>query len=369
MLSTKKKLVSAVIIVAVVVIGFSLYSWDKNKTAGALTAPVFTHVVRQSETALTLTWQKNSGADGYEVYEYDSSLIHYTKAATIRNSNKTKWTNKNLTTGKKYHYIVRAYVRTGFTKKFSDFSYDVSAVPYERDAKTVNASTDIRLRGPVAIEIGLKQKIKIEATVQPAKFGTAKDKEIIDSSIRLVVNDSFVTKEGEDSIIGNKVGTTTIYAVTHNGNSKTIRVNVVDYSRPGEWINIDRVSNKVAGILIDQRENLVNVFSYLSQYNEKDGSLKLGYDGKLINSSNITLDGIDSNISQLLSDCPSDATIYTNADGVMLRLVWYDDTGPLEFLIYYNIQDDVSQTELDKTVPVATKIAPHWSVLFTPLGD
>lgn len=56
----------------------------------------------------TVTWNKISGANGYEVYRATSKNGKYTKAATVK-AGKTTYTDKKLKAKKTYYYKVRAY--------------------------------------------------------------------------------------------------------------------------------------------------------------------------------------------------------------------------------------------------------------------
>jgi hypothetical protein len=358
------KTIISVVIIAVIII-VSLSPWGEADAASKLTAPAFPHVARKSDTALTLSWKKVPGAAGYEVHRYDSAAKTYKKVATIRNGKKVKWTDKKLKTGKKYIYKIRAYENSGFKKKSGPFTYKVSAVPYKRSAKTVNAAKN--LKGVSTIEIGLKQKLQVDAAVTPAKFGTAKFKKVVDTSVRLIVNDAFVKKDKDNAatIIGNKVGTTNIYAVAHNGNIKKIKVKVVDYSRPKEWIDLDKVDGEIANLFLNYNDELIEVFSYFAVNNEKEGILSLNLDGTILNKNALDLDGLTTSIGQLMEACSLDATIRVASTGIELILKGGDSFGSYRFQIIYNIQDDFSNTQLINYADTGTRVAPHWYVLYT----
>ncbi len=75
------------------------------------------------EDSVRLTWKKVKGCDGYKIYRCDTLSSGYTKsegsyiedfadftlAATIKNASKTSYTDKKLTPGKQYLYVVCAY--------------------------------------------------------------------------------------------------------------------------------------------------------------------------------------------------------------------------------------------------------------------
>ncbi|MDR2486987.1 MAG: fibronectin type III domain-containing protein, partial [Clostridiales Family XIII bacterium] len=203
---------------------------------GTIEEPGFPHVERAGDTALKVTWSRVAGADGYEVFRYNSAQGRYTKVATVRSGTVLRWTNKRLKTGKKYVYKARAYKNVGLAKEYSDFTYPVSAVPYKRDAKVVNAGAT--LKGAASMEIGLMQKQKVEVSAVPSAYGTAKERRVVDPSIRLLATNPVVSIES-GNVVGKSVGTTHVYALAHNGNVKRIHVEVVDYARPTTWENLD----------------------------------------------------------------------------------------------------------------------------------
>lgn len=74
-----------------------------------------------------LKWKKVSGASGYIVYRADSKSGTYKAVATIKKGSTVSYTDKNLTTGKKYYYKVCAY-RTVSGKKVLSNASSVKSV-------------------------------------------------------------------------------------------------------------------------------------------------------------------------------------------------------------------------------------------------
>ncbi len=79
-----------------------------------------------SATAVTVSWNKVTGATGYEVWRCETSNGTYVKLGSL-----TETTRKcpGLTTGKTYYFKVRAYVTVNGTKYYSSYSSVVSATP------------------------------------------------------------------------------------------------------------------------------------------------------------------------------------------------------------------------------------------------
>ena len=63
----------------------------------------------KKSTSVTLKWNKVSGAEGYQLYRYNSSTKKYDKIATIRNNTTFSYTDTNRKKGKQYIYKIRAY--------------------------------------------------------------------------------------------------------------------------------------------------------------------------------------------------------------------------------------------------------------------
>lgn len=104
--------------------GKKVYSpYTKHKSGKAL-LPVPTNIKTKNVTtsSAALTWKKVTGADGYEVYRANTKNGTFSKIGTLTKGSTLNYTNKNLTTGKTYHYKVRAYRTVNGKKVYSKFS-------------------------------------------------------------------------------------------------------------------------------------------------------------------------------------------------------------------------------------------------------
>ncbi len=79
--------------------------------------------------SVKLTWNKISGASGYEVYRATSSSGTYARIFTATSGGSLSYNNTGLTTGKTYYYKVRAYCISGGTTTYGDFSSIKSVKP------------------------------------------------------------------------------------------------------------------------------------------------------------------------------------------------------------------------------------------------
>ncbi len=71
-------------------------------------------VSAKTKNSVTLKWNKNSKADGYNVYRYNTSTKKYTKLATVKAGTLTKKLTK-LKKGTNYTFAVQAYKKVGKT--------------------------------------------------------------------------------------------------------------------------------------------------------------------------------------------------------------------------------------------------------------
>lgn len=77
-------------------------------------------------SSITLDWQKQSGATGYQIYRLNSNTGKYEKIATVRGASNVTYKDTNLKKGTTYTYKVRAYRAYGGTNYFGSFSSAVS---------------------------------------------------------------------------------------------------------------------------------------------------------------------------------------------------------------------------------------------------
>ncbi len=89
--------------------------------------------------SIKISWSKVTDATGYRVYRATSSGGSY---KYIGKTSSTSYTNKSLTTNKKYYYKVRAYTMVGSATKYGSYSSVVSAKPVPATpAVTVKSSS------------------------------------------------------------------------------------------------------------------------------------------------------------------------------------------------------------------------------------
>ncbi len=96
-------------------------SATKKITIYAIPAKMKTPTVKAGKKKLSVSWKKDSKADGYQIQYSTSSK--FKKAKTVSCSKKTvKTTLKKLKSGKKYYVRIRAYKKIGSKKYYGSYS-------------------------------------------------------------------------------------------------------------------------------------------------------------------------------------------------------------------------------------------------------
>ncbi len=94
-----------------------------------LSTPGGVRAARVSNSSVKVSWEKVSGASGYEIYRATSKTGTYVKVGSIASGSTVSYTNTGLTDNKPYYYKVRAYRVAGSAKVYGSFSAIVSATP------------------------------------------------------------------------------------------------------------------------------------------------------------------------------------------------------------------------------------------------
>lgn len=110
-------------------------SYDKTGlTVKYLAEPVVS--LSNGNGRITVKWGKISGAKGYYVYRKAGSETKWTKIASIKDANTLSYTDKNVKSGTKYTYTVKAYNGTAVSSYCSGI-----CIKYLAAAKLISASS------------------------------------------------------------------------------------------------------------------------------------------------------------------------------------------------------------------------------------
>jgi len=78
--------------------------------------------LKSSGGKVDITWKKSNKATGYEVYMSTNKNSSFKCIKKIKNAGTLKYTKRGLKKGQKYYFKVRAYVKTGSTVSYTDYS-------------------------------------------------------------------------------------------------------------------------------------------------------------------------------------------------------------------------------------------------------
>ena len=115
-------------------------------------SPTLYSVEPVSKTSLKLKWEKVPRAAGYVVYRKVNGK--YKKIATIKKGSTTEYTVKNLKSGSKYYFYVKAYIKTWGKTRYSSRSTIKSCRTY----KTYGAASLAELKSALSSSYMFSQK-------------------------------------------------------------------------------------------------------------------------------------------------------------------------------------------------------------------
>lgn len=100
------------------------YYGDFSNTVSVVTLPSTpgSVKVKAGSRQAKISWKKVSGVTGYEVYRSTKKSSGYKRVTTIKKASTTSYTNKKLSSKKKYYFKVRAYKTVNGKKLYSAYS-------------------------------------------------------------------------------------------------------------------------------------------------------------------------------------------------------------------------------------------------------
>ena len=186
-----------------------LMLWAIPAQAATLGKTQITKISVRSASALDVSWQKVSGASGYELYRKSGSGS-FQKVASVAGINQCTYTDGKLKADTLYTYQVKAYRSVSGKKQYGEPSAAKSA----RTAAEVTAVTLEKIKN---IKVG--QSVMLRATVLPAK---AVERDLTWSSS----NPAVASVSANGKIFGVSAGEAVITARTSNGKKAFCKVTV-----------------------------------------------------------------------------------------------------------------------------------------------
>lgn len=237
----------------------STYSQAKTTT---LPAPVKVRAKSCQEERLKLTWKKVKGASGYQIYQYKAKAKKFIKAASV--SKKTLFW-KSAKTSKKQTFKIRAFKKKGSKKTYSPFSYEVTAIPYKKMAKKVNAGRVKVNRYRISLSSYETKKVSVQ--VKPSRHAKNKKAKVYDKTIRWSSTNPSVAKVDQKGNITaqGKTGTCKVYARAHNGDSDWLWVKVKAYARPKKFDDVDIMQEDMVKMIRTHGEDLKDIADFFQK--------------------------------------------------------------------------------------------------------
>ena len=183
--------------------------------------PILTAKGTAAKNAVTVSWQKVSGATGYEVYwAYCDGKQNFKKLADVTNG-KTKVQHKKLNKNHEYKYFVAAYKTVNGQKTYIAKSATVH-VALKQAAKTNVKAVSVN-KQKVVLRKGKTFRIRAGAKLE----NTKKTQILHTSAFRYYVADPKVaTVSANGKIKAAGKGTTVVYVIANSGAYKKVRVTV-----------------------------------------------------------------------------------------------------------------------------------------------
>ena len=219
--------------------------------------------VRSSESKkLKVTWKKVKKADGYQIYEYKKGNKKFKKVADI-DGKTSSWKSGN--TKKVHTYKVRAYKKSGKKKLYSKFSYKVSAKPYKKDAKQVNAGR-LRFKEDV-LDLSVHQCLTPTLKIKTTRYAANSRAQIYDSTIRWFSSDETIARVDKNGAITTqgKEGSCKIYARAHNGNVTWIKVYAEDYATNVKFRNVQAMLDDMQNLIYNYQTEIEQIAAYFEK--------------------------------------------------------------------------------------------------------
>ncbi len=251
-----------------------------NQTAHAATKtkPLSIKKVRvrsYQNGTLKVTWKKTKGADGYQIYRYESKKKKFVKAGEVE-AEKKAWISPKVK--KKQTYKVRAFRKNGRKKVYGKFSYEVSAIFYKKQAKKVNAGRIIP--SFTYKKLNYYDTLNIKVRIKPSTHAGNKRAKVYNKKLRWYSSDKKIARVDDKGIVTptGKPGVCQIYARAHNGNyTGDITVKVVNYASPDQFRDVEHTQEDIAKLLTNYPEELKEIAEYFERKRtEKKGKAPIG---------------------------------------------------------------------------------------------
>ena len=330
--------------------------------------------VRSSESKkLKVTWKKVKKADGYQIYEYKKGNKKFKKVADVDGKTRS-WESQN--TKKVHTYKVRAYKTSGKRRVYSKFSYKVSARPYKKDAKQVNAGS-LRFKEDV-LDLSVHQCLTPTLKVKATRYATNSRAQIYDSTIRWFSSDETIARVDKNGAITTqgKEGNCKIYARAHNGNVTWIKVYAEDYATNVKFRNVQTMLDDMQNLINNYQTEIEQIAAYFeknkAEHPNKNQEMTFTLNdertkviGEVTSGSKIEYKVIEDVMLRVLQSFPGDMEIFVMNEVICFRLRGHGSRFVDLSYIFENIDDFEDNENTDDFTT-----AERWTYYYTgPIGD
>ena len=329
-----------------------LYCPQETHAANNLPVPDRLIATKKTETSIRLKWKACEKVDGYYIYRYNKKKGKYIKIKKKERGKRHIWVDKNRKPNKLYRYKVASYKK----KKKSKKSYEVSAMSYGRDARTVNAGyVDIGIedqdeKGNYRLEIGICDREELEEYTDVGGDVSVKYYAADAISDKLIWNSSDPSLASVDQTgtitTYEKEGKCEITARAHNGVTGRIYLTVVNYARPKSFPYYEGTFPDVNRMLTEYRENLFNIATYFTIKGKEgvDGRLELDEEENVIGYPDLeNIESIYGDVENILKNYPAVVEISYGKGRSSFEII-YGGNGGWTRIVYRSYVDKIGST-------------------------
>ena len=148
---------------------------------------------------------------------------------------------------------------------YSKFSYTVSAKPYKKNAKRVNAGT-LWFKED-GLDLSVHQCMTPTLKVGVTSYAKNSRAELYDSTIRWSSSDEGIAKVDKNGTITTqgKEGSCKIYARAHNGNVTWIKVYAEDYATNVKFENVQAMVDDMQNLIHNYQTEVEQIAAYFEE--------------------------------------------------------------------------------------------------------
>ena len=222
-----KKCLRVLILSVLLIFAFTIPVSASSKPA----APKYFRVESQGNLTATLRWSKATGVSGFTLYQYDFTTKKYVAVKQLSKSSYT-CTVRNLKSGNKYRYIIRAY-----KNKKGKKVYSASSGTVEFTAKKLSSSV-LSVRRP-RYTVTTKKTVTVTDKTAKKKVTLAKGTKLTVTAKTGTTVKGYLKNEHEISIKRSYLKYTGLDASAKKDYSKSVKeqfVNVKGYTSNTSWL-------------------------------------------------------------------------------------------------------------------------------------